>query len=170
MSVICGEYYSRQETKITWRVSTKKRCGNCLVYFHDPPASIITPTPERDTIALFGTYCSWNCSKRALFDLRTRPWFSLMAITALQLGARLPITMSDRKQPPLKKDKQIVSQKRITWFDKKIIYKESIIITQLPTRNPSANPEAEGEEEEEEAEPVAFESVSGIQSLAMMGV
>lgn len=93
-----------------------------------------------------------------------------MAITALQLGARLPITMSDRKQPPLKKDKQIVSQKRITWFDKKIIYKESIIITQLPTRNPSANPEAEGEEEEEEAEPVAFESVSGIQSLAMMGV
>lgn len=166
-----GEYYHFQETKKLWRFSTRERCGNCLVHFLDPPSHIITPSSQHDLIGLFGAYCSWNCAKRALFDLRTRQWFSLLAITALKLGATLPIVMSDRGKPPQNKIKQIVCRDKIDFFDKTLFYKQSIVIPQLALPlaviNPSANPDGEAESD---AEPIAFESVSGIQSDAVMGV
>lgn len=167
-----GEYYLFQETKITWRVSSRERCGNCLVRFHDPPAHIIAPTSQPSTVGLFGTYCSWNCAKRALFQLRTRTWFALLAITALQLGATLPIQMSESGKPPAPETKKVVLRQRIPHFRKNIVFQHSIHIGQLLFTH-STNTEIGGGEEgrdEEEGEPIAYESVSGIQSDAMMGV
>lgn len=146
----------------------RERCGNCALHFHDPPAAIVTPIRGSDTVGFFGSYCSFNCAKRALFDLRVKPWFTLLAITALKLGATLPIKMSERGKPPQQEEKQVVSREKLDCFDKKIIYRKSIVISQLPATNPSAK--AEEEEGEEEEEPIAFESVSGIQSFAVMGV
>lgn len=45
-----------------------------------------TPTP-----GVYGQFCSWNCAKRQLGRLGNRPWFALLAITALRTGAKLPL-------------------------------------------------------------------------------
>jgi hypothetical protein len=60
------------------------------------------------TVGIYGCYCSWNCAKRCLLDVSNRPWFALLAITALKTGARLPIKVFPARVCPPKKFKEIV--------------------------------------------------------------
>lgn len=124
------------------------------MYFHNPPAAIVSPLPWPHTVGLFGNYCSWNCAKRGLLGLRNRPWFSLMGITCLKTGASLPIRMSEKGKPPLPEEKQIVKKIPSSLF---VFIMENIHYRQFT--NPSTNPE-----EEEDTEPISFASVSAIQS------
>lgn len=62
-------------------------------------------------VRVYGCYCSWNCAKRHLLSLGNRSWFSLLAITALKLGARLPIIMSLKNKPPSQETKQSITNK-----------------------------------------------------------
>ena len=54
----------------------------------------------RSPVGIYGVYCSWNCAKRGLLGLRTRPWFALLAITALKSGATLPIVIAPKGKKP----------------------------------------------------------------------
>lgn len=66
------------------------RCDYCHDVFRHYAAHIMVP--NRSAVpGYFGWYCSWNCAKRDLLRMRNRPWFALMAITALRSGAKLPI-------------------------------------------------------------------------------
>ena len=48
--------------------------------------------PSRSsTPGVYGQCCSWNCAKRELRRIGNRPWFALLAITALRTGANLPL-------------------------------------------------------------------------------
>lgn len=81
-------------------------CDNCHLRFTHLPAFLPVPGIR---IRVHGNYCSWNCAKRDLLCIGNRPWFSLLAITALKLGAQLPIIMSKIGRPPDKKTKQTIS-------------------------------------------------------------
>jgi hypothetical protein len=85
-------------------------CGNCHTYFDGPPAAVVTPSLRTDAIGLGGRFCSWNCAKRRLIGLRNRPWFTLMAITAIKSGAKLPIRPSETGKPPTLKNKEVVQK------------------------------------------------------------
>lgn len=66
------------------------RCDACDDLFEHYAAHIMVP--NRSAIpGIYGIFCSWNCAKRVLLRMRNRPWFALMAITALRTGCRLPI-------------------------------------------------------------------------------
>lgn len=84
-----------------WPRRSVDPCRACGLLFHHIPAFIMVP---RSHLGIFGNYCSWNCAKRDLLRLRTRQWFSLMAITAIRTGATLPIRISDHNKSciPLK--------------------------------------------------------------------
>lgn len=84
-----------------WPVSTDRPCDHCGDRFRHIPSFIMVPGK---CVCAFGNYCSWNCAKRALLRLRTRPWFALMAITALKTGAKLPISIepTDKSCRPVK--------------------------------------------------------------------
>ena len=93
-----------------------------------------------------------------------------MAITAVRLGATLPIKMSERGKPPLPKEKQVVKKERFDCFQKEIVYLDRICIEYQHHQLPRIKPFTKAESEEEEASPIVFESVSGIQSDACIGV
>lgn len=91
-----------QETKLLrnpvagpWPRQALGPCWDCHSVFHGIPAFIMVPSSH---LGIYGNYCSWNCAKRALLKLRTRRWFSLMAITAIRTGAKLPIRISDENK------------------------------------------------------------------------
>jgi hypothetical protein len=77
--------------------------------FRCSPAAIVVPRLH-SRIGLFGNYCSWNCAKRGLLGLRNRPWYALLAITAIKTGATLPIRLSEKGKPPPQNETQIVKQ------------------------------------------------------------
>lgn len=62
----------------------------------------------RDPVGIYGSYCSWNCAKRDLLNLRSRSWFALLAITAIRMGAKLPIKVFPTHVKPSKKYMQTV--------------------------------------------------------------
>ena len=109
--------------------------------------------PLRDLcVGLFGVYCSWNCAKRGLLGLRTRPWYSLLAITAIKTGAKLPIVLSPTGKPPPAYSKQIV---------KKIPPSLNVKVVQhvcIPIITPD-------EKSYSDSEPDTFESVMALESI-----
>lgn len=137
-------------------------CGNCGLYFLDPPAAVVTPTSTSSAVGLSGRYCSWNCAKRRLIGLRNRPWFALMAITALKSGAKLPLRPSESGKPPHRKYKEVV----------KVIPNVSVYSLQPPLFCPTPPSqtvmEVASSSPEEEPEPVVFESVSMVHSSFSM--
>lgn len=147
-----------QETKkLHWPDRCLDPCGNCGLLFRGPPAAVVTPSRVPNFVCLSGRYCSWNCAKRRLIGLRNRPWFALLAITALKTGARLPIVASEEGKPPHPKYKEVV--RFIPKSVNLLKLDQHFHTPELPTIQ-------EGEEGEEggESGPVVFESVSMIQS------
>lgn len=89
-----------QETKRSavcgvWPLVSVEPCLDCGARFDNIPAFIMVPSSH---LGIYGNYCSWNCAKRALLRVRTRRWFSLMAITAIRTGAKLPIRIFQDKK------------------------------------------------------------------------
>jgi len=82
-------------------------CDNCHCRHRNIPAAIVVPSTN-SYLGLYGSYCSWNCAKRGLLGLRSRAWFTLLAITAMKTGAKLPIKISLLGKSPDKKDCQVV--------------------------------------------------------------
>ena len=137
-----------QETKFSYwpRSKPSDRCHNCHHHLPLLPAAIVVP---RSPLGLYGTFCSWNCAKRRLVCLRTRPWFGLLARTAIKTGAKLPIIASARGCPPQSTVKQVVL------FDPRIVIQRiSYITIPEPTLYNASSILAE------EGEPEVFESIS----------
>lgn len=134
-------------------VDSQGSCDNCNCQFSHLPAAIVVPSRDA-CIGLYGCYCSWNCAKRGLFGLRTRPWYALLSITAIKTGAKLPIKISPLGRPPDKKDRQIVC--RIPFLS--VIRVKSIGIKYLPL--PACQLSSSiSSDIETEPEPEVFESI-----------
>ena len=74
-----------------------RACDFCGDVFRHYAAHIMVPSRVSDVPGIYGVFCSWNCAKRSLLRMRNRPWFALMAITALRTGCRLPLRTDGTK-------------------------------------------------------------------------
>lgn len=110
-------------------------------------------------VRVYGCYCSWNCAKRHLLSLGNRSWFSLLAITALKLGARLPIIMSLKNKPPSRETKQSIVDKDLYYkFLSQVIVQKHIMIPHMVTLK----------EEEEVGSPVVYGDEVSISHVSLV--
>lgn len=75
-----------------------RECDFCGDRFHHLAAHVMVPARASGIPGVYGIFCSWNCAKRYLLRLGNRPWFALMAITALRTGCRLPILVNGNEK------------------------------------------------------------------------
>lgn len=125
-------------------------CVNCSTHYESIPACIVTPKDRLGRYGLYHRFCSWNCAKRGLLGLKTKPWFTLLGISALFSGASLPIHASEYGQPPCASHKQIV--RHIPPFRNVNLYP----VIQIPLL------QHEKKTETEEEQPQVYDSVVSI--------
>ena len=116
---------------------SKDLCWNCGIPIKFVPAAIVLPKNDNlGSVGICGRYCTWNCAKRGLLNMKIKPWFSWLSIVALKAGCKLPIIASNTGECPSKQISKYQKRKIPLYVYEKQSYITTITSSEISDSEP----------------------------------